>query len=91
VTLRLGMKKLSTDSKYLANPMFISRKRSENFKHMVQQVDNTLKGWQMKTLSWAGRSTLLKSVVQTIPTYTMSAFDVPNHTCEQLDKLRRRF
>ena len=27
VTLRLGMKKLSTDSKYLANPMFISRKK----------------------------------------------------------------
>ena len=58
---------------------------------MVQQVDNKLKGWKMKTLSWAGRNTLIKSVVQAILTYTMSAFDVPKQTCEQLDKQKRRF
>lgn len=40
----LGMKKLPLDSKYLGNPMFWSKKRSKNFKHLVQKVDNKLKG-----------------------------------------------
>uniref|UniRef100_A0A2N9GE95 Reverse transcriptase domain-containing protein n=1 Tax=Fagus sylvatica TaxID=28930 RepID=A0A2N9GE95_FAGSY len=43
ISQHLGMKKLSLDSKYLGVPMFLSRKSSENFKHMVQQVDNKLK------------------------------------------------
>lgn len=45
----------------------------------------------MKTLSWARRNTLLKSMVQALLAYPMFAFDVPMQTCEHMDKLMRRF
>ena len=80
ITQHLGMRKLERDVKYLGAPLFPSTKRSENFNYLVQQVDRRLTGWKMKTLSWAGRNILIKSVVQAVPTFSMSAFDVPKQT-----------
>jgi hypothetical protein len=81
------MRKLERDVKYLGAPLF----PSENFNYLVQQVDRRLTGWKMKTLSWVGRNTLIKSVVQAVPTFSMSAFDVPKQTCDRMDKAIRRF
>uniref|UniRef100_A0A2N9ISW0 Reverse transcriptase zinc-binding domain-containing protein n=1 Tax=Fagus sylvatica TaxID=28930 RepID=A0A2N9ISW0_FAGSY len=54
-------------------------------------MEARLKGWRSKTLSWAGRSTLIKSVAQALPTYTFSTFDVPTVVCDKLDATIRRF
>ena len=44
-----------------------------------------------KCLSWAGRETRINLVVQTIPNYTMSTFNVPTMVCDKLDSLARKF
>jgi hypothetical protein len=40
---------------------------------------------QCKNLSWMGRATLIKSVAQSTPIYTMAAFEIPKSLCERMD------
>nr|POE63937.1 putative ribonuclease h protein [Quercus suber] len=87
----LQMKKLKKDAIYLGSPLFLSRARAKDFRHIIDKVETRLTGWRSKCLSWAGRSTLLNSVVQSIPTYAMSSFSIPNSVCNKLDSLSRRF
>ena len=47
--------------------------------------------WRSKCLSWVGRKTLINTVAQFIPNYTMSTFSIPNSVCDKLDSLTRRF
>ncbi|XP_075670283.1 putative mitochondrial protein AtMg00310 [Castanea sativa] len=50
-----------------------------------------LQGWKEKLLSQAGRETLIKSVIQAIPTYTMSCFKLPKGLIKDLEVLIRKF
>lgn len=50
-----------------------------------------MSGWRSQCLSWAGRCTLINSVAQAIPNYTLSSFNVPAKCCDKLDALSRRF
>lgn len=45
----------------------------------------------MLYLSKAGRVTLIKSMLCSIPTYFMSAFSLPIHVANKLEKLQRDF
>ena len=48
-------------------------------------------GWRSKCLSQSSRSTLINSVPQGIPNYTMFSFSMLNKVCDKLDALFRRF
>ena len=87
----LQMKKVPENAKYLGAPLFSSRSRSKDFQYLQEKLENRLTGWRSKSLSWAGRCTLIKSVAQAMPTYTFSTFDVPSVVCEKLDATTRRF
>ena len=87
----LQMKSLNRETKYLGAPMFLKKSRTKDFHFLEEQLEAKLKGWRSKCLSWAGRCTLIKSVAQAIPSYTMSTFEVPSKTCNNLDSLIRRF
>lgn len=54
-------------------------------------MHNRLAGCQHKRLSQVGKATLIKSVIQAIPVYSMSTFKVPVTICKELDSLTRRF
>jgi hypothetical protein len=87
----LNMKLISSNTKYLGAPLFAFRSRSKDFKFLQDKVETKLKGWRCKSLSWAGRSTLIKSVALAIPNYSFAAFDVPAVVCDKLDMVVRRF
>nr|XP_023921351.1 uncharacterized protein LOC112032807 [Quercus suber] len=87
----LQMKGLKKDAIYLGSPLFRSRAPSKDFKFLQEKLESKLMGWRSRCLSWAGRSTLIKSVAHALPNYTMSAFSVPNNICDKLDTLTRRF
>ena len=87
----LQMKKISDQASYLGAPLFSSGNRTKDFKYLQDKLEARLLGWRSKSLSWAGRSTLIKSVAQAIPTYTFSTFDVPIGVCDKLDAATRRF
>jgi hypothetical protein len=55
---------------------------------LIDRLESKLKDWRSKCLSWAGRSTLIKSIAQALPFFT---FDVPAMVCDKLDASTRRF
>ena len=85
------MKSLKKDAVYLGAPLFMSRSPSKDFKFLQEKLESKFSGWRSKSLSWAGRCTLITSVAQAIPSYTLSAFHVPTKNCDKLDSLTRRF
>nr|POE55509.1 putative ribonuclease h protein [Quercus suber] len=87
----LEMKKLKQDVVYLGAPLFLSKTPSKDFKYLADRLETKLTGWRSKTLSRAGRTTLIKSVAQAIPNYAMSSLNIPSGVCNKLDALSCRF
>ena len=58
------------------------------FDHILQKVRIRLSEWKIKMLSLAGRATLLKVVLQSLPTHLLDSGWVPSNV---LDKLKRDF
>lgn len=50
-----------------------------------------IQGWDTKVISRAGNETLLKTVIQAIPTYIMSVFLLPNRVCHDIEMLMNRY
>lgn len=83
ITQNLGM--------YLGTPLIRGRKNKDCFNFIIDRVQKKLSGWKAKFLSLAGRQTLVKSVVNTIPNYVMQTAILPALVCNSLDKLSRNF
>lgn len=58
---------------------------------IIEKFEKRLASWQLQYLSMGGRLTLIKSVLDSIPTYYMSLFPIPKKVLKQLDKIRRDF
>lgn len=54
-------------------------------------MDQRLSNWKANSLSMAGRLTLTKSVLQSLPTYVMQSAFVPRYICDEIDKKCRNF
>ena len=63
--------------KYLGMPAFVGRAKKQSFIYIKERVWKKLQSWKEKLLSQAGREILIKSVIQAIPTYSMSCFKLP--------------
>lgn len=71
--------------------MFLSRATSKDFAFRQDKLEAKLMGWRSKCLSWASRKTLINSIAQIIPIYTMSTFSIPNKVYNKLDSITRGF
>ncbi|XP_031103479.1 uncharacterized protein LOC116007017 [Ipomoea triloba] len=76
---------------YLGVPSFHGRVTFQTFTKLIEQINGRLEGWKTKMLSMAGRVTLAKSVLNTIPTYTMQTSVLPISVCLDIEKRIRRF
>jgi hypothetical protein len=77
--------------KYLGLPTLIGKSRSQAFKSIKDRVWNRLNNWKTKFLSQAGKEILLKAVVQAIPTYSMSVFQLPISLCKDINGMMQKF
>lgn len=79
------------DSKYLGLPSFWGQSKAEAYNFLVEKSLNKMQGWKSKLISQGRKETLIKSVVQTIPTYAMPCFLLPKSICNKLDGITRNF
>lgn len=86
-----GFKEMGVSSIYLGNSLIMSRNRIREFSGLTERVQKRLQGWSRHTFSKAGKATLIRSVVQAIPTYTMFAFQVPSGICKKMDNQVKKF
>lgn len=77
--------------KYLGMPILQKRINKDTFGEVLQKVASRLAGWKKQTLSLAGRVTLTKAVLSSIPVHQMSTIYLPASTLEKLDSLSRNF
>ncbi|XP_024163940.1 uncharacterized protein LOC112170898 [Rosa chinensis] len=87
----LGVSRVDKHDKYLGLPIEISYSKEEAFGFLQEKVRKKTQGWKDKLLSTAGKEVLLKAVVQSIPTYVMSFFELPKHLCGEMHRLMARF
>ncbi|XP_030478322.2 uncharacterized protein LOC115695396 [Cannabis sativa] len=78
-------------SKYLGAPHCVARVSNSMFHYLLQKVSSKLKSWNEKFFSRAGKETLIKAVVQAIPSFAMSSFKVPKSICSKIQSLIAKF
>lgn len=87
----LGVIRVDKHDTYLGLPMDISYSKVEAFSFLKERVQKRLQGWREKTLSNAGKEVLIKAVIQSIPTYVMSCFELPKQLCNDINQCIARF
>lgn len=76
------MGSIDKDAVYLGMPMFPSKSRFKTYHYTLERVTARVEGWKTKLLSFAGRATLIKSVISGLrPSYTMSSTQLPISLC----------
>ncbi|KAK2662388.1 hypothetical protein Ddye_000962 [Dipteronia dyeriana] len=77
--------------RYLGLPSLNCTKKRKLFNSIKERVWTKINGWKGKLLSIGGKEILLKAVVQFIPTFTMSLFQLPKSLVSELHKMCNRF
>ena len=76
---------------YLGLPTLVGRAKYHTFSYLKDRIWKKLQGWKGLLLSRASKEILIKAVAQSIPTYTMSVFQLPLKLCDELDALCAKF
>lgn len=71
--------------------MLQKRMNKETFSTVIERVAARLSSWKSHVLSLAGRITLTKAVLSSIPVHSMSSVMMPKSTLKSLDKVSRSF
>jgi hypothetical protein len=86
-----GVGSINRYENYLGLPPLIGRSRVSSFNGIKGKIWERINGWKEKFLSQAGKEVLLKAVVQAIPTYTMSVFQLPKTLCKEINSMMAQF
>jgi len=86
-----GVSVSASFEKYLGLPALVGWSKTRTFVAIRDRVKKKLVGWKEKFLSQAGKEVLLKAVVQAIPTYSMSMFQLPKALCKSINSLMSHF
>ena len=71
--------------KYLGLPMVGGRAKTTTFREIQEWVAKRVLGWKEKFISKAGWEILIKTVAQSIPTYSMSLCKLPKAMCDAIN------
>ncbi|KAF7807491.1 Transposon TX1 uncharacterized [Senna tora] len=70
---------------------FLGRVKSNDFNFIIEKIHSRLSSWKMNLLNKAGRATLSKSVITSIPTYSMQTMWLPENVYNTIDRHVRSF
>jgi hypothetical protein len=69
----------------------VKLQKKADYQYILTQLQNKLTAWKANNLSFAGRVTLSKSVMEAIPLYSMMTTKIPLSILQQAHKLQRSF
>ncbi|XP_021991349.1 uncharacterized protein LOC110888118 [Helianthus annuus] len=76
---------------YLGIPIGVNMKRAKFWDSVVKKFTAKLSKWKARFLSFAGRVTLAKSVLGSLPSYFLSLFAAPKCVINKLERIHRDF
>lgn len=76
---------------YLGLPTFSLRSKTLQFNYLKEKVLTRMQGWSNKSFSIGGKEVLIKSVLQSIPTYAMACFRIPITICQDIERACANF
>lgn len=91
ISQALGMEITSDLGKYLGVPTINGRTSKHEYQYLVEKINGKLAGWKTKTVSMAGRATLIQSTLNAIPYYAMQSTKLPRSTCDEIDRRNKSF
>ena len=77
--------------KYLGLPSFVGMGKKAYFTQIKERIQAKMQGWKEKLLSQARKEVMIKAIVQSIPTYSMSVFKLPVGLCKDIEAMIRKF
>lgn len=88
---RCGIPRTTDLGFYLGAPIIHGRVTKETHGFILERMAAKLSSWKRNTLSLAGRRTLVQSVTQSIPVYSMQNVLLPASICYNIDRLNMNF
>lgn len=76
---------------YLGLPLGASPSRLSTWKPVIEKFKLKLASWERKLLSYSGRVTLIKAVLNSLPVYYLSLFKMPEGVAKILDRVQAAF
>jgi hypothetical protein len=80
----MGVQSEILNERYLGMPTSVGRSPTATFNFLYEMIWKRINGVADRPLSRAGKETFLKTVIQAIPTYVMSCFQIPISTCDKI-------
>lgn len=87
----LQMQEADAHSKYLGLPNSLGRRKSEMLGYLKESVKKKIQSWEGKIISRGGKETLIKSVLQSLPSYAMYVFLLPLEITRDIERSLTKF
>ena len=87
----LGFSQEQLPSLYLGIPLFAGNNKAIFWKSIVNKIKSKISNWKYRWLSLSGKIMLVKSVLASIPNYSMSVLKAPAGIIKQIEKTIRNF
>ncbi|KAL9673511.1 hypothetical protein QQ045_029770 [Rhodiola kirilowii] len=86
-----GIHQVEIHSRYLGLPLLMGQRRSEAFKGVLEKAWKRVSEWKCKFLSTAGSEILIKAVIQALPVYMMTVYNLPDKSIQELIRIILKF
>ena len=87
----LGFTKGHLPSKVLGVPLVEGIPKARQWKELLDKMERKLRNWTYKALNFPARLTLVKVVLQAIPTYLFSVLSAPKAILKGIKAIQRNF
>ena len=84
ICTELNITSEALSDKYLGLPSMVGLDRSDSFVHLLERIIKRLENWNEKFLSLGGKEILLEAVIQAIPVFAMSVFQISKKLCKEM-------
>lgn len=87
----LGIRNQGVSGNYLGLPSLVGRNKKEILGYIKRRMTTRMRSWNNKFLTKAGNEIMLKSVIQSIPTYAMGVFLLPKGLVSDIERKMNAF